>query len=107
MRDEKINVSENLANAGFDVPLTLDTNAHLFVPKNTTGGDIWNPMNDIGWHVSKLEESKFLMLPISHNIGVINPYKLVDESDSEYVFRCVVIDPTNSHNKEYFNNTET
>lgn len=93
--DQIIDLSDQLASVGYDIELNLDVKAALFVPKIESGsGGIWSPMNDVGFFMSRMDEGEFLSLPILNNQGVIIPYELEDETENEYMFRSIVIDPT-------------
>jgi len=62
----------------------------LFVPKHQ--GDPLHPMNDGGYHMSKIQRHEFYGLP-NKGLGIIVPYEIVSEDDNEYVLRSHVFDP--------------
>jgi hypothetical protein len=91
VRDTNIDLHDELEVNGYDIPLKLDVNATLFIPK--LKGCFMDPMNDTGFHISEYEENEFLKFPITKNIGIVLPYNLVEETDEEMMFKAYVIDP--------------
>jgi hypothetical protein len=91
MRETNIDLHKDLHNKGYDLNLTLDVSATLFIPK--CRGSTLEPMNDGGFHIHEYKENDFLELPIKKNLGVVLPYHLECEDDDEFVFKACVIDP--------------
>lgn len=71
--------------------LTLDMNATIFISKELD--KVYDPNNAVGYHIDQYQDDAFLSLPIDKKIGVILPFRLVEENDSEFVFRAHVFDP--------------
>jgi hypothetical protein len=91
VRDQDIDLSAVLKSNGFDISLSLDVGATLFVPK--CKGSILDPMNDGGFHLSMVPEHEFLAFPIEHRLGVVMPYDLEDETLDEFMFKASVLEP--------------
>lgn len=56
-------------------------------------GSSENPLNDGNYHMSVYYDSEFLMYPYKKMVGLILPYELIDETDTEFHFLTTVIDP--------------
>ena len=91
IRDNNIDLSKSLSEEGYDLTLSLDVNATLFIPK--CKGSTLHPLNDAGVHMATSAEKEFLTYPVLKHIGVIMPYRLFDENDDEFIFTSYVIDP--------------
>ena len=92
LRDVDRDLGPELTRAGFaDLSISIDVSATLFIPK--LRGDALHPMNDGGFHLHQFPEDDFFMFPLSNNIGTVVPYSLVDETEDEFVFRSLVMDP--------------
>ena len=76
---------------GFLDVLTIDYNATLSISK--CKGTIWEPMNDIGYHLEEHERDAFLSFPIKKQLGIIMPYELIEETPEKFMFKSYVIDP--------------
>jgi hypothetical protein len=73
------------------VTIHIDAKSTLFIPKMR--GAFLDPMNDGNFHMSQLKEEEFLRFPFLKNLGIIMPYDLVEESEDEFIFRSIVVDP--------------
>lgn len=92
VRDENVLHGKILKSMGLtDMNLNLDVNATLFIPK--CKGSTLEPMNDGGFHLSKVSYESFLLYPFVNNVGIIMPYKLEEENEYEFMFKAQVIDP--------------
>ena len=92
LRDADRDIGPDLGRAGFvDISLSIDVSATLFIPK--LRGDPLDPMNDGGFHIHQHPEDAFLLFPVSNDIGTVVPYSLLDETDEEFVYRSLVMDP--------------
>lgn len=95
LRNESIDLSNDLSNAGVvDISLNMDIGATLFIPKFK--GDLMDPLNDAGFHMSAHNEEDFFLFPIQKNIGILMPMYLQDENEDEYIFKVMVMDPARS-----------
>lgn len=65
--------------------ITAYMNSTLFIPK--CQGSVLDPLNDGGFHLSKYKAHEFYMLP-HKGVGIITPYKLMDEDRYEFVFKA-------------------
>lgn len=70
--------------------ITFDTTSTLFIPKFK--GNVWEPLNDGGFHLGNMTEPEFYSLPLK-GMGIVMPYELLEESDIEFMFRSQVVDP--------------
>lgn len=95
LRDNDTVFQKEFEENGYDISLTMDFNATLFIPK--CAGSTLHPMNDGGYHMNSYKESDFLAFPIRKRLGIIMPYKLEDEDDKEFMFKVCVIDPMNNN----------
>lgn len=91
LRDTNIDLHQDLYDEGYDLHLTLDVNSTLFIPKNHTS--TIDPIYDGGICMYGHKDSDFLKLPIENKQGIVIPYKLIDETDEEFMFKSYVIDP--------------
>lgn len=76
--------------------LVLDTRAKLHISKSNPNLPSDHPLNDGNFYISQVPISDFLMYPFVENIGIIMPYDLDKEDDSELVFSTSVIEQTDS-----------
>ena len=100
LRDADNDLGPELASAGLldaDISLNLDVSATLFVPK--AKGSSLDPMHDGGYHVHTYSEDDFLTFPLSKHIGTVMPYSLLDETEDEFVFRTLIMDPATKKEK--------
>jgi hypothetical protein len=74
-----------------NITIHIDPKATLFIPKMR--GSFLDPMNDANFHMSHHKEDEFLRFPFEKNLGIIMPYELFEESDDEFIFKAVVVDP--------------
>jgi hypothetical protein len=93
LRDDNINLHDQLLENGYDLQLSMDVNATIFIPKCV--GSILHPMNDGKFHIFEYKEAEFLSFPIEKNLGIAIPYKLQHEDEHEFTFKACVIDPIN------------
>lgn len=73
------------------IELTIDSSATLFIPKFQ--GSSTYPLNDGGFHIKTVNYEDFLVYPMTHSLGVVIPFVLIDESSEEFMYRSHVIDP--------------
>ena len=74
-----------------NVKIHIDPKGTLFIPK--MNGSFLDPMNDGNFHMAHHKEAEFLSFPFVKNLGIIMPYDLIEESEDEFIFRSVVVDP--------------
>jgi hypothetical protein len=79
--------------------LVLDKDATLFVGKKAD--KITDNIMDHGICLDRMREEDFLNLPFYGSFGIIMPTKLIDESQEEFTFRCVAIDPVFDENEDF------
>jgi hypothetical protein len=93
LRDTNIDLHNELYDGGYDMHLTLDVKATLFIPKNQHR--CMDTIYDGMYTMNTIDTSDFLKLPLSatHPGGIIMPYELLDETEEEYMFQSYVIDP--------------
>lgn len=72
--------------------ISFDHSSTLFIPKASHDGGSMNPMNDIGLHLSELHQDTFYSLP-AIGVGIIIPYKLKEEDETEFIYDCFTVDP--------------
>lgn len=73
------------------IELTIDNSATLFIPKFK--GSSTHPLNDGGFHLHNINYDDFIVYPITHSVGIVIPYVLIDENTEEFMYRSHVIDP--------------
>jgi hypothetical protein len=91
VRDQDIFLSEELNEKGYDINLSIDVGATLFIPK--CKGSILEPLNDGGYHLNQIPEKEFISYPLDNRLGIIMPYELIEESIEEFIFKACVVDP--------------
>lgn len=91
LRDTNKVFQKEFETEGYDISLTMDFKATLFIPK--CKGSILEPMNDGGFHMKVYKETEFLAFPINKRLGLIIPYTLEVEDEEEFMFKACVIDP--------------
>lgn len=72
-----------------DCDLCMFPESTLFIPK--LKGDALHPMNDAGFHLKTMNEVNFYTMPILNNVGIILPYKLIEEDECEFTFKANVV----------------
>lgn len=75
-----------------NINIYIDNDASLFIQK--LQGDYYNPINDGGYHMKNENLDNFMLFPFTNSIGIIIPYNLIDETNDEYIFKCIVLDPS-------------
>ena len=93
LRDNTINLKQDLQEVGYDINIFIDTTATLFIPKLKKGVPYLDPMNDIGYHLHSYEVNEFIEIPIFKNIGIVLPYDIIDEDENEFTIRSCVVEP--------------
>lgn len=88
-------------NEGLAIDITIDNEATLFIEKHL--GDALDPLNDGGFHINTSKIDDFVLYPYSKNIGIILPFDLLDETENEFIFKSIVIDPPSDQSTDYFN----
>lgn len=73
--------------------LAMDGKATLFVPK--CRGSTLHPMNDGNFHLHQYKTEEFMMFPYEKQLGIVIPYFLQEESEDEFMFKSLVIEPEN------------
>ena len=91
IRDTDIYLKDDFDAHGYDLSLTIDVKATLFIPKCV--GSTLHPMNDGGFHMQQYNDNEFLLLPVEKQLGLILPYELQEENEDEFIFKTCVIDP--------------
>ena len=79
--------------------LVLDKDATLFIGKKDLKTRTDNVM-DGGIVLDRMEETDFLNLPFSGVFGILMPTKLLDETNEDFTFRCITIDPVFDENED-------
>jgi hypothetical protein len=69
--------------------ITIDVEASLEVPKSHVISVSKERML-----VDNMDVFEFMMMPFTHNVGVVMPSELVLDNEDKYIFTCSVIDPT-------------
>jgi hypothetical protein len=87
-------------NEELSIDITIDNEATLFIEKHL--GDVMDPLNDGGFHISTTKINDFILYPNSKNIGIILPFDLLDETENEFIFKSFVIDPPSDFSTEFF-----
>ena len=79
--------------SGYDMHITLDVKATLFIPKNPHR--CMDTIYDGMYTMETVDTCDFLKLPMfaSNPSGIVMPYELIDETDEEYMFQSYVLDP--------------
>lgn len=67
--------------------LTIDTEAQLTITKSQ------ERLLEEFYKLEDMDAGDFLCMPFERDLGVIMPYKLINETVNEYVFLSQVIDP--------------
>ena len=93
LRDTNIDLHKDLWDSGYDMHLNLDVKATLFIPKNQHR--FVDSMYDGGFTMHTIDTSDFLKCPVlaTKPCGIVMPYELIDETESEYMFQAFVVDP--------------
>jgi hypothetical protein len=71
--------------------VNIDPTANLSIQKFI--GSPADPLNDGNYHQSIYYDSEFLMYPYKKMIGLILPYEIIEESETEFKLLSTVIDP--------------
>ncbi len=71
--------------------ISIDPCGELRVQKYI--GSPSDPLNDGNYHISIYYDSEFLMYPYKKMVGLIIPYEITDETDTEFNLLSTVIDP--------------
>lgn len=90
--ETRIQVIKNVSEATYmldGTQMKIIPESTLFIPKCT--GDSMHPMNDGGFHLNTMKDTDFYALPLTHNVGIIVPYELVDEDEHEFMFRVNIM----------------
>lgn len=74
-----------------NIKVHIDNDASLFVQKHR--GNYYNPLNDGCYHMKIEKLDEFMLFPFTKSIGIILPYNLIDETDDEFIFKCIVLSP--------------
>ena len=93
LRDNTIDLREDLQRVGYDVDISIDVTATLFIPKLPKKCTFLDPMNDVGYHLHSYKVNEFLEIPIFKNVGIVLPYDIVHEDDDEFTIRSCVVEP--------------
>ena len=71
--------------------LTIHGQATLFVPKKTQDAEFYQFFDE----VKPVSYDDFLVYPVTHGTGIVIPFFLITEDDTEYVYCAHAIDPIN------------
>lgn len=71
--------------------IMIDPVSTLKIQKYQGSSD--DPLNDGNYHMSVYYDSEFLLYPYKNMVGLILPYELIQETDTEFEFLSTVIDP--------------
>ena len=81
--------------------LVVDKEATLFITKkNDEKAKVDNVM-DYSICLDRMDENDFMNLPFDGVYGLIIPTILLDESEEEFTFRCVAIDPVYDEDEDF------
>jgi len=108
---EDINLEVKRGLMSMNIPITdipneiiIDTAALLTIPKV-------HPFERFGEHdathdatydatydVYTMDMVEFLLMPLEKNVGVVMPHQMLEDSETQYIFRSYVIEPPNDVN---------
>lgn len=105
---EDINLDVKRGLMAMDVPVTdmpneliIDTAALLTIPKLhpvELYDDISSSDDDECYDLFTMDMMDFFMMPLEKNVGIIIPDETLEDSESHYIFRSYVVEPTNDVN---------
>jgi hypothetical protein len=70
--------------------ITIDTNAILSIKKQ-------NPNTTRKFPTTIITVDEFIMYPFKHYLGIILPYKILDETRNHLIMRANIIDPVEDY----------
>jgi hypothetical protein len=66
----------------------------LNIPKMEHTGGYLHAMNDGGFYLSESSSEEIHSLPYTANVGLILPYRLDDEDSQKFVFKSIIVSPS-------------
>jgi len=84
------NEKRSVTGPGGDVLLTMESGT-LFIPKSLDS--VYHHLSETGFYMERHEEDAFLSLPDTKKVGLILPYRILEETDEEFIFRANVVNP--------------
>lgn len=97
------NTNYNTDTVPFDLALSIDTTAELLIPKapvEKVPEDGVRGLRDIDFHLAHFDEDYFLSFPVSKNLGIVLASDVYEETEEEFIFKAMVIDPIMIYNME-------
>lgn len=73
--------------------LMIDNKATLFIPKYNSADPASTYLQETGYYIHTVKYEDFVVYPVTHALGVIIPYVLLNEELDEFMYRSHVIDP--------------
>jgi hypothetical protein len=103
---EDINLEVKQGLMSLNIPITdipneiiIDTAALLTIPKVQPFERFGEEKEyDVTYSVFTMDMVEFLSLPFEKNVGIVMPHDMLEDSETQYIFRSYVIEPPNDVN---------
>lgn len=89
-KNDNLNINKKIKQNNSDINIDININT-LYIPKYDKN-KINIPINNEGFHLHTIKSDDFMLYPFSKNIGIIIPFKLIEENNNEFIFNAHVID---------------